>query len=315
MGREVLRRLGTAAPTLMLVVVLVFFLQSLVPGDPAAAVAGEGAPPEIIEETRARLGLDRPMAERLVDYLSDAVRLDLGTSLQSQIPVSDLIAGAMPVTASLAVVALLLSAVIGMPAGLLAALRHRRAADRSIVLGSALALAVPPFVVALFLQIQFGVRWTLLPATGYAGLGEGVTDWFRSLLLPGLTLSLAASAELARQVRSAFIEVLEKDYIRAARARGLPTALVLGKHGLRNAAGPAVTVFGLQVGRIVGAAVIVETVFAMPGLGQLGVVAIQTHDYPVIQGIVLVGAAVTIGVNLLTDLAVWSLSPRSRESG
>lgn len=313
MTREIGRRLATALPTLLLVVVMVFFLQELVPGDPAATVAGEGAPAEIIAETRMRLGLDRPMPERLAEHISDTATFDFGTSLQSELPVRRVITDALPVTASLALAALLLSVAIGVPAGVIAALRRRRAADRLVIIGSALALAIPPFVVALFLQIQLAIRWELFPATGYSPLAEGMTNWARNLILPAFTLSLGASAELARQVRAALADVLEQDYIRALRARGLPARLVFARHALRNAAGPAVTVLGLQVGRIIGAAVIVEAVFAMPGVGQLGVVAIQTHDYPVIRALVLLGAFITIGVNVLADLVNWALVPRSRD--
>lgn len=310
MALTFVRRLGASAITLFIVIVVVFLLQQLVPGDPAVAIAGDSATPEVVAQIREQLNLDQPWPLQLVDYVRNALAFDLGTSLQSQRPVSQLLGDALPVTVSLALVSLVFTLVVGLTAGTIAAMKPGSWIDRTLVGSSAVALAIPPFVTGLLLQRVFGVRLGWLPAIGYTPLTEDPGLWFRGLILPGLTLAAISAAEVARQLRGNLIDTREQDYIRTLRAKGLPVSLVLFKHAFRNAAAPMLTVLGIQFGSIIGGAVIIEQVFALPGLGQTGVSAILSKDYPVVQGVVLFGATMVIALNLAVDLVNTKLNPR-----
>lgn len=306
----VLRRIGSALVTLVIVMVVVFLLQQLVPGDPAIAIAGEDASPELLAQIREQLNLNQPFMTQLVEYVWNAMTFQLGTGLHSQRPVTTMLAEALPVTVSLALVSLLFTLIIGVSLGTLAAVRHGSWIDRVLVGSSAVALAVPPFVTGLLLQRIFGIKLGWLPAIGYTSLGEDPVMWLKGLVLPGFTLAAISAAEVARQLRGNLIDTREQDFIRTLRAKGLPGYLILGKHAFRNAAAPMLTVLGLQLGLIIGGAVIIEQVFALPGLGQTGVNAILSKDYPVVRGVVLFGATMVIALNLLVDLINVKLNPR-----
>ncbi|MGD9958369.1 ABC transporter permease [Nocardioides sp.] len=310
MALTILRRLAAAVITLLVVIVTVFLLQQLVPGDPAIAIAGEDATPEVIAQIREQLNLNRSLPVQLVEYVWHAMTFQLGTSLQSQQPVTQLLRDALPVTVSLALVSLLFTLVVGIAAGTLAAMKPGSWIDRLLVGSSAVALAIPPFVTGLLLQRVFGVRLGWLPAIGYTPITEDPVLWFKGLILPGLTLAAISAAEVARQLRGNLIDTREQDYIRTLRAKGLPVSLVLFKHAYRNAAAPMLTVLGIQFGSIIGGAVIIEQVFALPGLGQTGVNAILSQDFPVVQGVVLFGATMVILLNLAVDLINTKLNPR-----
>lgn len=310
MPLTVLRHLASAVVTLLVVMVVVFLLQQLVPGDPAIAIAGEDATPEFIAQIRDELNLDDPLPLQLLDYVWNAMTFDFGTSIQSQQPVSRMLGEALPVTVSLALVSMLFTILLGVGAGTLAALKPGSWLDRALVGSSAVALAIPPFVTGLLLQRIFGVRLGWLPAIGYTPLGEDPVMWFKGLLLPGLTLASISAAEVARQLRGNLIDTREQDFIRTLRAKGLSPGAILGKHAFRNAAAPMLTVLGIQLGLIIGGAVIIEQVFALPGLGQTGVNAILSKDYPVVRGVVLFGATMVIILNLIVDIVNVKLNPR-----
>ena len=314
MLRFVARRLAMSAFVLLLVIFLILVLQELTPGDPAATVAGDSASPEVLAGIRAELGLDEPLIQRYLTYLADLLRGDLGTSLQTQQPVAMLIASAIPATASITLLALVFTVLIAPWAGLVSAVRRDRFSDRAVVFGSAVGLAAPPFVIALLLQTLVSLQWGLLPATGYIPFSGSPMGWLQSIILPALVLSVASIAELTRQFRGALIDTFEQDFIRTTRSKGLKESAVVFRHAFRNSATPAVTVLGMQVSRIVGGAVIVESVFAIPGLGLLGYTAIVNHDYLVVQGVVLVGAIAVILSNLTVDIINGYINPRTRVS-
>ncbi len=304
------RRIGAAVITLFVVVIVVFLLQQLIPGDPAAAIAGDDATPALIAQIRAELNLNRPLPVQLVEYVWNAITFRLGTSLQTQLPVTKMLGDALPVTISLAIVSLIFTIVIGVSMGTIAALKPGSWIDRTLVGSSAVALAIPAFVTGLLLQRVFGVRLGWLPAIGYTPITENPVMWFKGLILPALTLAAISAAEVARQLRGNLIDTREQDYLRTLRAKGLPPSLVLFKHAFRNAAAPMLTVLGIQFGAIIGGAVIIEQVFALPGLGQMGVSAILSKDYPVVRGVVLFGATMVIVLNLAIDLINIKLNPR-----
>ncbi len=304
------RRVGAAVITLFIVVLVVFLLQQLIPGDPATAIAGDDASPELIAQIRDQLNLNAPLPLQLVDYVWNAVTFNLGTSLQSDLPVTQMLGDALPVTVSLALVSLVFTLVIGVTAGTIAAMNPGSWIDRLLVGSTAVALAIPAFVTGLLLQRVFGVRLHWLPAIGYTPLTEDPVLWLKGLILPAITLSAISAAEVARQLRGNLIDTREQDYLRTLTAKGLPKSLVLFKHAFRNAAAPMLTVLGIQFGAIIGGAVIIEQVFALPGLGQMGVSAILSKDYPVVRGVVLFGATMVIVLNLAVDLVNTKLNPR-----
>jgi peptide/nickel transport system permease protein len=310
--RIVATRLAAAIPTLFLVLLLSFLLSELIPGDPAATIAGENASPEVIEQVRQSLGLNQAVIPRFVSYVGEIIQGDLGESLTSRRPVSAVIWESIPPTASVVFVALSMALVIGLAAGILAALRRDTWIDRCVSGVAALMLAVPPFVVALVLVVPLAVNRSWLPATGYAELNAGGWEWFRYLLLPSFALAIGSAAELVRQVRGAFVDTLQQDYIVTCVASGLSKWSVVSTHVFKNAASPIVTVFGLQMARIIGAAVVVETVFALPGFGALAFSAVINADIPLIRGVVLVGAVVVIATNVLVDISYPMFNPKLR---
>ncbi len=306
------RRLLAAIPTLAGVILVAMLLLELMPGDPAQIMAGENATPEAVEVIRRDLELDKPVWERFGSYLGDVVRGDLGRSPGSSVPIWDRIADALPVTLSLALVAMVMALTIGVTAGTAAGLRRGRWVDRAVTAAASVMQAVPAFVVGLGLVIAFAVDRAWFPAGGYQPMAEGLGEWLRHLFLPAVALALSSAAELARQTRGALVDTLEQDYIRANRAKGLSERWVLGKHAAKNAATPVVTVAGLQVARILGGAIVVEQIFAMHGFGSLAVNAVLTRDMVLIQGVVLVSAVGVLITNLLVDLSYGYLNPKVR---
>lgn len=307
-----LRRLLGAVPLLLVVSFVVFLLVSLAPGDPAARIAGENASPERIELIRKTLKLDAPLLERYGDWLFDAARGDLGRSLATSEPVVDLMSRRVPITFSLTAVALAISIVLGIAGGIVAAVWRNRAADRIVSALSSLGLALPSFWVALILVVPLAIERNWFPALGYVPLSDGFWPWLRSLSLPAVTLALLPSAEMALQVRAALIETLEKDYIVAARARGLSAASITLKHALKNAAIPVVTVLGFRIAQLLGGSVIIESVFALNGLGTLAITAALASDMPVMLGLTMVTTLAVVVVNFLVDASYLYFNPRGR---
>jgi peptide/nickel transport system permease protein len=312
MTTYILRRLLLAIPVLLGVSFLVFWSIRWVPGDPAIAIAGELATPELVAKVRADMGLDEPILVQYGIYLSRALQGDMGRSVKSRIPVIDEILLRLPRTLTLALTSLLLAAVIGIPIGIFSATRPNSWFDGGSMTIALLGVSMPIFWLGLMLMILFAVlipRWfgldgPLLPPTG--------SDTWKHLVMPSIALAANSMAIQARMTRACMLEVLQQDYTRTARAKGLIERLVIYRHALRNALLPIVTIVGLQFGTLIGGAVLTETVFAWPGIGRLLVDAIGYRDYPVIQGTVLVIAAGFVLTNLLVDVLYAYLDPRIR---
>lgn len=297
-------RLGSAALVVFGVSTLVFLLLHLVPGDPVEVMLGESAGAADREALREALGLNLPLWQQWLTYLGDLVRLDLGTSLHSKRPIADLLAERIPVTAVLALASLGLSLLLAVPLGVLAAIYHNRAVDRGAMLFALAGVAIPNFWLGPMLILVFSYWLGWLPVSGMQGPA--------SLLLPALTLGTALAALQSRMIRTALLEELGRDYVRAARARGLGQMRVVGRHALRNALLPVTTVLGLQLGALLTGAVVTEQIFNWPGVGQLLIDSIQKRDYPVVQACILFISVTYVSVNLLTDLTYAFLDPRVR---
>jgi len=299
-----IRRLLIAIPTLFGVVLLVFLMVRLAPGDPAVLLAGEFATPETLQAIRERYGLDRPLPEQFLLYLGALLRGDLGESARSRRPVLEELKTYFPNTVELAVAAILVALLTGIPLGILAALRPGSGLDLGVMTLALLGVSMPVFWFGLLAILIFSVNLGWFPVAGKGTLAH--------LVLPAVTLGVNATALLARMTRGTLLEVLSQDYIRTARAKGLAERVVVFKHALRNALIPVVTVAGLEFGSLLAGAVITETIFAWPGLGQLLVGSILARDYPVVQGAVLLVATSFILVNLLVDLLYAWIDPRVR---
>lgn len=316
MLKLVTSRILASVPLLLLVAFLSFVLLELANRgtDPAARIAGDGASPEQIEAIRQNLNLDSPMIVRYAEWVGHAVTGDLGKSLYSGQAVTDAIMERIWITGSLALWAIILTIVIGIPLGVWAAVRQGSLVDRAVTTVAALLMSVPPFVLGLLLVITFAITRAWLPATGYVTIAEGgIVEWSRHLILPALALAAVSAAELARQTRGSIVDALNKDYVRTSRAKGLSGRSVLWKHTMKNAAVSIVTVLGMQMGRILGGAVTVEFVFAISGLGMLGYTAVVQRDLPMVQGVVIISALVVLICNLLVDMSYGYLNPKIRK--
>jgi len=310
----VAKRLVESIPVLLLASLLVFSILHLIPGDPidamlGAAAAGVGSPEQRAEleaQVRADLGLDDPLAVQYVRWLGDALRGDLGQSYLRHQSVSRLILDRLPSTLELAGAAMLLSVVLGIGLGVLAALRRNTPIDHAVMLISLGGVSMPSFAFAILMILLFSVTLGLVPATGSGG--------FDRLILPALVLGYEGTGLIARLTRASLLEVLGLEYIRTARAKGLRARTIIGRHALRNALVPIVTIVGLQIGRLLAGSVIVETVFARQGIGQLAIEAILTKDYPVVQGVILLTATGYVLANLLVDVSYGYLNPKIRAS-
>jgi peptide/nickel transport system permease protein len=308
----VLRRILATIPVMAVVALFVFSLLYIAPGDPAAVIAGDQATPADVARIRASLGLDRPFLIRFGEWSWQILHGDLGTSIFTNLPVATMIAQRVEPTLSLLAVTLTFAVAIAVPMGVVAAWRAGTLIDRAIMAFAVLGFSVPVFVIGYVLAYVFGLELDWLPVQGYTPLVEGVVPWIENLILPALALGCVYIALIARTTRAAMLEVLEQDYIRTARAKGIGQAGLLFVHALKNAAVPIVTVIGIGVALLIGGAVVTETVFAIPGIGRLTVDAILRRDYPVIQGVVLLFSFIYVVVNLLVDLTYTVLDPRIR---
>ncbi|WP_219418953.1 ABC transporter permease [Pseudonocardia nigra] len=305
----VLRRVLAVLPTLLGVLVVTFLVVHMIPGDPVRALLGDQATAEQIARTRQDLGLDQPLVTQFVDYLARLLRGDLGVSIASRQPVAEQITARLPATATLAIAGVLLSVVFGVPLGILGATLRGRFADFVTLVISSFGVAAPPFWVGILLSTAFAINLGWLPAIGGGEPGD-TGSILRALVLPAVALGLSGMALVARMTRSSMLDVLSEDYVRTARAKGLDERAVIYKHALRNAAIPIVTVIGLNFGHLLGGTIVMETVFARPGIGKLLLDAILGRDYPVVQGVTLVIAVSFVLVNLLTDLTYPYFDPR-----
>jgi peptide/nickel transport system permease protein len=312
MTTYVLRRLLQVVPVLGVASVVVFLVIHLVPGDPALALLGTEARPEQVAAVRREMGLDRPLAVQYGLWLGRTLRGDLGASVINSYPVWSLIGLKAPATVALAVGALTVALLVALPLGALAAFRQGSVVDRLAIGFGAFGLSVPSFWLGVLLVLTFSLRLQWLPASGYAPVSGPPLQALRHLVLPSVTLGIGIAAILTRFVRSAMLEVIRQDFVRTARAKGLAETQVMARHVFKNAVIPVLTVVALQVGNLLGGAVVTEAIFDYPGVGQLILYAVTTEDYPVVQGSPLRLVASFVLINLLTDLAYAVLDPRVR---
>ena len=312
MRRYVLRRVAAFVATLWFVSVLVFVVIRILPGDPVLVIMGTEGSPEAAARLRESMGLNRPLVVQYFDWLARATRGDLGTSIQYDVPVGALIVSRLPVTVPLMGLAALFMILAALPLGIFAATRHRRLGDYLTMIVSQIGIAVPSFWAGLLLILLFSVRLGWVQSGGFTGWSEGLWPALRSLLLPAVALGFFQAAVLIRATRSAVLDVLREDYVRTARAKGVREALVVVKHTFRNAMIPVVTVMGLQLGQLIAGSIILESVFALPGLGRLALGAITARDLPVVQGVTLFVASCIVAINFVVDLTYAVLDPRIR---
>jgi peptide/nickel transport system permease protein len=315
MRRYVLLRVASAVLVIGLVTLITFGLLLIIPGDPALVIAGPAATPAEIEGVRRQLGLERPVLERLVAWYAGLVRGDLGRSLLLGRSVVQAVVERLPVTLSLASLAMVVTVVLGVSIGVFAAVRHNTWLDQATMTIAMLGVSLPNFWLGLLLIFFFSVHLGWLPTGGYVPLSENPVGWLRSLILPALSLALMQLGLLARMTRSSMLEVLRQDYIRTARAKGVPLRSVVWRHALRNVMIPLVTVIGIIVSLMISGTAVIETVYSLPGIGRLIVSAIQQRDYPVIQGGLMLTACSLVVINLMVDLLYAWLDPRIRYDG
>ncbi len=305
----IVRRFLSTLPVMAVVAVVVFLLIHLSPGDPAALIAGDLATTEDIEKLRAALGLNLPLWQQFGLWIGKLFTGDLGTSIFTQMPVTQLLGQRLEPTVSIAALTMLITLVVSVPLGTLAAYRAGSWIDRLVMLFAVLAFSVPVFLVGYLLVYSFAIQLPWVPVQGYVRFAGGPGEWLRSLVLPCVNLALVYIALVTRMTRATVLEVLHEDYIRTARAKGLGVLPVLG-HALRNAAIPIATTVGAGIALLIGGVVVTETVFAIPGVGRLVIDSVQRHDYPVIQSVLLLSAGVYVLINLLIDLSYRLFDPR-----
>jgi peptide/nickel transport system permease protein len=304
------RRLLATIPVIGMVAFFVFALLYLTPGDPAAVIAGDIATVADIERIRHQLGLDQPLLTRFWSWASAVLRGDLGISIFTNLPVTQLIGQRVEPTLSLALCTLIIAVLVAVPMGVIAAWKAGRLIDRLVMLFSVAGFSIPVFVLAYLLIYLFAIDLDWLPVQGYTPLREGLWPWLRHLILPSIALGTIYIALIARITRATMLDVLAQDYVRTAHAKGLAPGVVLMRHALKNAAVPIVTIIGIGVALLISGVVVTESVFAIPGIGRLTVDAIIRRDYPIIQGVILIFSAVYVLVNLAVDLSYRLFDPR-----
>ena len=304
------RRLLATIPVIGMVAFFVFALLYLTPGDPAAVIAGDIATVADIERIRHQLGLDQPLLTRFWSWASAVLHGDLGISIFTNLPVTQLISQRVEPTLSLALCTLIVAVLVAVPMGVIAAWKVGRLIDRLVMVFSVAGFSMPVFVLAYLLIYAFAIVLDWLPVLGYSPLREGVWPWLRHLILPSIALGTIYIALIARITRATMLEVLAQDYVRTAHAKGLAPVAVLMRHALKNAAVPIVTIIGIGIALLISGVVVTESVFAIPGIGRLTVDAIIRRDYPIIQGVILIFSAVYVLVNLAVDLSYRLFDPR-----
>jgi peptide/nickel transport system permease protein len=314
MGRVIVARFLSLVPLLFVASLVAFLLVQMAPTDPAVVRLGEVASDEAYAAFRSEIGVDRPIFVQYFDWLGGAITGDFGVSWQNSAPVSDMLVRRLPVTLSLTVGALLVGLLIGVPSGIAAGVRAGRPSDSAITGAASVGQAVPNFWMALLLVAYIALPFDVFPAIGYSNFSDGVFDWGRSMLLPSIALGTATAAAIARQTRAGFVRVLHEPYVRTAVAGGLSRRRILMRTALRNASIPLVTTVAAQASVLLGGSVIVEQVFALPGMGQLVLNAIRNGDMPIVMGFVALAAVTMALVQLVLDLAYAALDPRVRST-
>ena len=310
----ILRRLVALGLTLLAAAVVIFVVLEILPGDPAAVTLGLNAAPEALAALRAEMGLDKPAVLRFLLWLGGLATGDLGQSYTYRVPVLQLIAERMAVTLPLALMAIALATAIGIPLGMLAASRHGRLTDAGVMAFAQAGLAIPNFWFGLLLVLVFAVGLGWLPAGGFPGWQAGIGVSLKALLMPALALALPQAAIIARVTRSSMLDTLQEDFVRTARAKGLSEGTTMRRHALRNALIPVVTILGLQFSVLIAGAIIIENVFALPGLGRLVFQAIAQHDLIVVKDLVMLFAGLAILINFAVELLYGLIDPRLRQS-
>ncbi|MEA5016758.1 MAG: ABC transporter permease [Candidatus Limiplasma sp.] len=310
MTSMILKKLFSIIPLLLLVSIILFVLINLLPGDAAMSMVTEGASEDYLNKVRMEMGLDQPPLIRYFQWLGNVLRGDFGKSLISNQQVSVKLAQRLPVTLEITLAAMVVSILIAVPLGILSAIRRNSVFDMIGSFVSMLGIAMPPFWMGMLLVLVFSVNLGVLPASGFVPFAVDPLGNLRSILMPSVCIGVAFAATVMRQTRSALLEVLEQDYITTAYAKGLKGRFVIWKHALRNALIPVVTVITMQIGRLIGGAVVTETVFALPGVGREIVDAILARDYPVVMGMILVVAALVVVTNALVDVLYILIDPR-----
>ncbi len=308
----ILRRFASALPILLMVSLIAFGLMRLVPGDPSAVIAGLSATPEQIAAIRADLGLDQPLPVQLLRWYGGLLHGDLGRSLLLGQPVVEATFLRLPVTLALSAYALVITLLLGLASGIIAALRQNSWVDQAAMLGAMFGISMPSFWLGLLMILLFAVNLHWLPTGGYIAFSDDPLGWLRASTMPAISLALLQAGLLARITRSTMLEVLRQDYIRTARAKGLPRRLVVFKHALSNALIPITTVIGITVSLLISTSVVTETLFSIPGIGQLLTQAVLNRDYPMVQGGLLIVTGLLVLVNLIVDIGYALLDPRVR---
>lgn len=308
----ILKRIASVVPVLVLVAIFVFLLLRLTPGDPAAILAGDAATPEQLERIRDSIGLNKPLPIQFVTWVSALLQGDLGVSLISGVPVVDMIGQRLGPTISIAILTIVLSVVIAIPLGVVAAWKHKSWIDHLMMSFSVLGFSVPVFLVGYVLLLVFSVQLGWLPVQGFAPISKGIGPFLEKAILPALTLASIYIALIARMTRAAMLDVLGEDYIRTARAKGVGERRLLFVHALRNAAVPIVTIVGTGFALLISGVVVTESIFNIPGIGRLTVDAVLARDYPIIQAMILLTSALYVLINLLIDISYTFLDPRIR---
>ena len=306
----ILRRLLSAIPTLILVSLFVFTLQKLLPGDPVLAMAGEERDPAVMEYLRDKYRLNDPIPVQYLNWVGNVLTGDFGTSLRTEQPVTTLLASKLPVTLELAVLALLIALLIGIPTGIISAVRKGTVVDYGANVIALSGISIPHFWLGILLIMGFSIALPILPSSGHVPLLADPVEALRHLALPALTLGIYVSGILARFLRASLVSELRADYVRTARSKGLPERQVVGTHIMRNALLPFITIVGLMMANFIGGAVVTEAVFTYPGIGRLLIQAISTRDYPLIQGCIVVILVLYIGINMAVDVLYAYIDPR-----
>lgn len=310
MVRFILRRLILLVPVMLVVGIMTFTLVHLTPGDPAVVILGPDASLAEVERLRSDLGLDQPLPVQFWRWIEDVVRLDFGQSLFLGRPVTEALINRAEVTGLLTLYSVTLSILIGVPAGVIAAVKRGSIVDRALMVVAISGAAIPSFFLAILLILLFAVTFGILPAGGYVNIGDDPMQHFKAMAMPTFSLGFAHAGLLARLVRSSMLDVMGEDFIRTARAKGLSSRTVINRHALRNALIPVVTVIGYSLGGALGGAVVTETVYSLPGMGRLVVQSVARRDFPVIQGAVITIAAFYVLANLLVDVLYVFIDPR-----
>ena len=308
----IVQRILAAIPVMGFVALFVFLLLRLTPGDPAAIIAGDTATPEQLAAIRESLGLNDPMFVQFYNWITQLLQGNFGTSILSGKPVIELIADRMEPTISLALTTIILSVIIAVPLGVIAAWKQGTLIDRFVMLLSVLGFSVPVFVIGYLMISLFSMQLGWFPVQGFEPISAGLGEFFHRIALPTFTLTLLYIALIARITRTSMLEILGDDYVRTARAKGLPESRVLMRHALRNCSVPIITVIGIGFALIISGVVVTESVFNLPGLGRLTVDAVLSRDYPVIQAVILLASLIYVVINLLIDIAYVLLDPRIR---